>query len=277
MNHRERQRRQRFLRFYNGMFEAAKATRRRRLNWLDQTMNTHGVDIEYLLTRGWFCRNYNLQGYLYYVVVQLNMGHLVNVVAGDFKEHLDSLVEIATGSQPNWLQIQDAEKLIARLADMPTSQQRRRQRKRLQSLAQRLMLAGLDISYLMERSWFCRRRDLQDLLEHVVMNLGLGHMVNVVAGDFREDLYRIIQETGNIAPIVGEQFTEFYLNMYANGIDITNLCKQFSFVANPNLQYILINVGMHMELGHLVNVYSDDFEVHLTKLHTDYCTEHYPF
>jgi hypothetical protein len=54
------------------------------------------------------------------------------------------------------------------------------------------LAAGLNIRYLVERSWFVKSIYLQDLLRHVVVDLDMGRYVNVAHGDFRIHLELLV-------------------------------------------------------------------------------------
>ncbi len=55
-------------------------------------MENGGIEnVEYLFTRGWFCRSPELHEKIFKLVMK-GRGHLLDVTNGDFDEHLDSLL-----------------------------------------------------------------------------------------------------------------------------------------------------------------------------------------
>ena len=55
-------------------------------------MKNGGIDFpEYLFERSWFIHSPKLQEKVFRLIMQ-NRGHLLKVMAGDFEEHIDSLL-----------------------------------------------------------------------------------------------------------------------------------------------------------------------------------------
>ena len=53
--------------------------------------NNDVINADYLATRTWFCYNNNLQDKIFHVIMK-DRGHLIDVVHGDFEEHINSLL-----------------------------------------------------------------------------------------------------------------------------------------------------------------------------------------
>ena len=57
-------------------------------------LSRHVPYYDYLSSRGWYINNYPLQKKLENIV-DAGFGHLVNVISGDFDEHLDKILKEA--------------------------------------------------------------------------------------------------------------------------------------------------------------------------------------
>ena len=115
----------------------------------------------YLLERSWYIDNPELQDKLLQVVNE-GLGSKVNVISGDFKDHLDELLE-----------------------------------EKREIIFEFFRTSIINFDYLTTRSWFMHNKELQERLLKIVSN-GFGDKVDVLTSDnFTDHLNGIIENYVN--------------------------------------------------------------------------------